>query len=82
MAYLPILHEKSKQFYWKGSGALSIKTFPEMVIVSCLSPNHFLRNYKLLFGFTPHQFIIEKPFMRLRNSLTLQGERLQRFVWV
>ncbi|TYP72077.1 helix-turn-helix domain-containing protein [Paenibacillus methanolicus] len=27
MAYLPILHEKSKQYYWRGSGALSIKTF-------------------------------------------------------
>jgi len=42
--------------------------------VACLSPNHFLRSYKQLFGMSPHQYLSER---RLQESkrLLLQTDK-------
>jgi AraC-like DNA-binding protein len=37
--------------------------------VACLSPNHFLRCYKQLFGLSPHQFLIEKRLQEAQKLL-------------
>lgn len=49
---------------------------------ACLSPNHFLRSYKCLFGMTPHQFLIEKRLQEAKKLLTttrsLPGSRISK----
>ncbi|WP_442603151.1 helix-turn-helix domain-containing protein [Paenibacillus sp. KN14-4R] len=37
--------------------------------VACLSPNHFLRSYKQLFGMSPHQFLTEKRLQQAKRLL-------------
>ncbi|GIP41140.1 AraC family transcriptional regulator [Paenibacillus sp. J31TS4] len=36
---------------------------------SCLSPNHFLRSYRELFGMSPHQYLTEKRLQEARKLL-------------
>lgn len=43
-------------------------TLKEIANAACLSPNHFLRSYKQLFGMTPRQFLSE---VRLREAKKL-----------
>jgi AraC family transcriptional regulator len=144
--FVPILHARSKNYFWKGKGALSIKTFmngrayyhtginkqrdgtwleeklhdltqrllqvhrqvnkemmklqslkastreelykrlhvghdfisayfdqpltlSDIARAACLSPNHFLRSYKQLFGMSPHQFLTEKRLQEAKKLL-------------
>ncbi len=46
-------------------------TLNDMAGAACLSPNHFLRTFRQLFGQTPHQFLIER---RLREARRLLAE--------
>ncbi|WP_262680926.1 helix-turn-helix domain-containing protein [Paenibacillus sp. J5C2022] len=48
----------------------------EIARVACLSPNHFLRNYKLLFGFTPHQFIVDRRLHEAKKQLHSTGKTI------
>lgn len=41
----------------------------DIASAACLSPNHFLRNYKLLFGLSPHQFLTERRLQEARRLL-------------
>lgn len=41
----------------------------DMAKAASLSPNHFLRNYKLLFGRSPHQFLTEKRLLEAKRLL-------------
>ena len=41
----------------------------DMSRVACLSPNHFLRNYKLMFGISPHQYLTERRLQEARRLL-------------
>ncbi|WP_159886934.1 helix-turn-helix domain-containing protein [Paenibacillus puerhi] len=36
---------------------------------ACLSPNHFLRSYKQLFGMSPHQFLTERRLQQAKRLL-------------
>ena len=42
--------------------------------VACLSPNHFLRSYKQLFGMSPHQYLTERRLQEAKRLL-LQTEK-------
>lgn len=39
-------------------------TIPEIASVACLSQHHFLRQFKQLFGKTPHQYLIDRRLER------------------
>ncbi|MGD8191894.1 helix-turn-helix domain-containing protein [Brevibacillus ginsengisoli] len=41
----------------------------DMSKVACLSPNHFLRTYKQLFGMSPHQYLTEKRLQEAKQLL-------------
>jgi AraC family transcriptional regulator len=41
----------------------------EMAKIACLSPNYFLRHFKLMFDVTPHQFLTEKRLQEARRLL-------------
>ncbi len=43
-------------------------TLEEMARIACLSPNHFLRTFKQLFGQTPHQYLTA---LRLQHAQKL-----------
>jgi AraC family transcriptional regulator len=43
-------------------------TLTDAARAACLSPNHFLRSYKQLFGMSPYQFLTER---RLREAVRL-----------
>ncbi|WP_235548953.1 helix-turn-helix transcriptional regulator [Paenibacillus sp. Soil522] len=49
-------------------------TLADVARAACLSPNHFLRSYKQLFGMSPHQYLTER---RLQESkkLLLQTDK-------
>ena len=49
-------------------------TLADAARAACLSPNHFLRSYKQLFGMSPHQYLTER---RLQESkrLLLQTDK-------
>jgi len=49
-------------------------TLTDVARAACLSPNHFLRSYKQLFGMSPHQYLSER---RLQESkrLLLQTDK-------
>lgn len=49
-------------------------TLADIARAACLSPNHFLRNYKQLFGMSPHQFLTEKRLQEA-NRLLLQTDK-------
>lgn len=49
-------------------------TVAELARVACLSPNHFLRSYKIVFGRTPHQHITELRLEEAKRLLS-QTER-------
>jgi len=44
-------------------------TLDEMARVACLSPNHFLRTFKALFGQSPHQYLTERRLAEARRLL-------------
>lgn len=44
-------------------------TLTEAARAACMSPNHFLRSYKQLFGMSPHQFVTEKRLQEARRLL-------------
>ncbi|WP_438348177.1 helix-turn-helix transcriptional regulator [Paenibacillus sp. FA6] len=44
-------------------------TLEDIARVACLSPNHFLRSYKQLFGMTPHQFLTEVRLQEAKRLL-------------
>ncbi|MGM1049882.1 MAG: AraC family transcriptional regulator [Bacillota bacterium] len=50
-------------------------TLTDVARTACLSPNHFLRSYKQMFGISPHQYLGER---RLQESkrLLLQTTRI------
>lgn len=41
----------------------------DMAAVACLSPNHLLRTFPLLFGKTPHQYLTERRLAEARRLL-------------
>ncbi|WP_309707876.1 AraC family transcriptional regulator [Armatimonas sp.] len=43
-------------------------TLEQLARVACLSPNHFLRSFRALFGTSPHQYLTER---RLRGAKAL-----------
>ncbi|WGU94413.1 helix-turn-helix transcriptional regulator [Paenibacillus dendritiformis] len=44
-------------------------TLTDIARAACLSPNHFLRSYKQLFGRSPHQYIMEKRLQAAKQLL-------------
>jgi AraC family transcriptional regulator len=46
----------------------------EISKVACLSPNHFLRNYKLMFGVSPHQYLIERRLQEAKRLLLISDK--------
>ncbi len=44
-------------------------TLDDMAAVACLSPNHFLRSLRDLFGQTPHQYLTQQRVQRARKLL-------------
>ncbi|MWC27659.1 helix-turn-helix domain-containing protein [Paenibacillus sp. MMS18-CY102] len=44
-------------------------TLADAARAACLSPNHFLRSYKQLFGVSPHQFLTERRLLEARRLL-------------
>lgn len=45
-------------------------TIIDMAAVACLSPYHFLRAFKQVFGLTPHQYLTQKRLERAQFLLT------------
>ncbi len=44
-------------------------TLADAARAACLSPNHFLRSYKQLFGMSPHQYLTERRLQESRRLL-------------
>jgi AraC family transcriptional regulator len=44
-------------------------TLAETARIACLSPNHLLRNFRRVFGTTPHQFLIERRLQEAKRLL-------------
>ncbi len=49
-------------------------TLTDVAKAACLSPNHFLRSYKQLFGMSPHQYLSERRLQKSK-SLLLQTDK-------
>lgn len=49
-------------------------TLTDVARAACLSPNHFLRSYKQLFGMSPHQYLSERRLQKSK-SLLLQTDK-------
>jgi AraC family transcriptional regulator len=47
-------------------------TLQKIAEVSCLSPNHLLRNYSQIFGKTPHHFISELRITKAKKLLGME----------
>ncbi|HLK61013.1 MAG TPA: AraC family transcriptional regulator [Chthonomonadaceae bacterium] len=45
----------------------------EIASHACLSPHHFLRSFKQVFGETPHQYLMRRRLERARHLLTHTG---------
>jgi AraC family transcriptional regulator len=46
-------------------------TIDKIAQVACMSPNHFLRSYKEIFGLSPHQAVMEKRLQQAKSLLLL-----------
>lgn len=44
--------------------------------VACLSQHHFLRSFKKAFGFTPHQYLIERRMDRVQHLLSTTSKSI------
>jgi AraC family transcriptional regulator len=44
-------------------------TLAELARIACLSPNHLLRNFRKVFGETPHQFLTEQRLQEAKRLL-------------
>ncbi len=51
-------------------------TLSEISHIACLSPNHLLRNYKVLFGKTPHQQLTERRIEKAKWLLEKTGKSM------
>jgi AraC-like DNA-binding protein len=49
-------------------------TLADMAYVACLSPNHFLRLFKMVFHQTPHQYLINIRLAHVQQLL-IESER-------
>lgn len=48
-------------------------TLEEIASVACMSANHLLRNYKILYGKTPHQHITKKRLQEAKRMLNARN---------